>query len=64
VAIPIPHQPDGFSLCGVFSGWVTGTVRPLQRGRTTHVCQIELRNATGNMTCISRITMAILAPAG
>lgn len=50
-------------LRGVSSGWVTGTARPMHRGRTTHVWQIELRDAAGNMTCISRITMAILAPA-
>jgi uncharacterized protein (TIGR00369 family) len=51
-------------LRGVTSGWVTGTARPMHRGRTTHVWQIELRDEAGNMTCISRITMAILAPAG
>ncbi len=43
-------------------GWVTGTARPVHRGRTTHVWQIELHNDAGEMTCISRITMAILAP--
>ena len=51
-------------LRGVTSGWVTGTARAVHRGRTTHVWQIELRDEAGNMTCISRITMAILAPAG
>ncbi len=51
-------------LRGVTSGWVTGTARSVHRGRTTHVWQIELRDAAGNLTCISRITMAILAPAG
>ncbi len=44
------------------SGWVTGTARPIHRGRTTHVWQIELHNDAGQMTCISRITMAILEP--
>ena len=51
-------------LRGVSSGWVTATARPLHRGHTTHVWQIELRDDAGNMSCISRITMAILAPAG
>jgi len=51
-------------LRGVTSGWVTATARPIHRGRTTHVWQIELRDDAGNMTCISRITMAILAPTG
>ena len=42
-------------------GWVTGVARPIHIGRTTHVWQIELHNESGEMTCISRITMAILA---
>ena len=49
-------------LKGVSSGWVTGTARPMHRGRTTHVWQIELRDDAGDLSCISRITMAILAP--
>jgi uncharacterized protein (TIGR00369 family) len=49
-------------LKGVTSGWVTGTARPLHRGRSTHVWQIELRDEAGDLTCISRITMASLAP--
>jgi acyl-coenzyme A thioesterase PaaI-like protein len=31
-------------------------------GRTTHVWQIELSNEKGQLTCVSRITMAILIP--
>jgi 1,4-dihydroxy-2-naphthoyl-CoA hydrolase len=49
-------------LKGVKSGWVTGTARPIHRGRTTQVWGIELRDEAGELTCISRITMAILAP--
>ena len=47
---------------GVKSGWVTGTARPVHIGRTTQVWQIDLRNDAGELTCVSRITMAILAP--
>ena len=50
-------------LKGVRSGWVTATARPVHMGRTTHVWQMDLRNDTGDMVCVSRITMAILAPA-
>jgi 1,4-dihydroxy-2-naphthoyl-CoA hydrolase len=50
-------------LRGVSSGWVIGTARPVHIGRTTQVWQIELRNEAGQMTCVSRITMAMLAPA-
>jgi acyl-coenzyme A thioesterase PaaI-like protein len=31
-------------------------------GRTTQVWQIDLRDDAGKMTCVSRITMAVLAP--
>jgi 1,4-dihydroxy-2-naphthoyl-CoA hydrolase len=44
------------------SGWVTGTARPVHMGRTTHVWAIELKNDAGELTCVSRITMAVLAP--
>ena len=44
------------------SGWVTGTARPVHIGRTTHVWHIDLHNETGELTCVSRLTMAILAP--
>lgn len=43
-------------------GWVTGVARPVHRGRTTHVWQIDLTNDAGELTCVSRITMAVLAP--
>ena len=49
-------------LRGTTSGWVTGTARPVHMGRTTHVWQIDMRNDEGEMTCTSRLTMAILAP--
>src|SRR5450432_1883852 len=41
-------------------GWVTGIARPIHMGRSTHVWQIEVANDKGQLTCISRITMAIL----
>jgi uncharacterized protein (TIGR00369 family) len=44
------------------SGWVTGVARPVHIGRTTQVWQIDLRNDAGELTCVSRITMAVLAP--
>ena len=47
---------------GVTTGWVTGTARPVHLGRTTQVWQIDMCNDAGELTCVSRITMAILAP--
>ena len=49
-------------LRSVSAGWVTGIARPVHIGRTTHVWQIEVSNEKGQLTCVSRITMAILAP--
>ncbi|KQP15589.1 hotdog fold thioesterase [Pseudorhodoferax sp. Leaf265] len=49
-------------LRGATSGWVTGTARPVHMGRSTHVWQIDLVNEAGELTCVSRITMAVLAP--
>ena len=64
---PVGHQAVGLDinanhLRGVKSGWVIGTARPIHRGRTTQVWQIDLRNETGEMVCTSRLTVAILAP--
>jgi 1,4-dihydroxy-2-naphthoyl-CoA hydrolase len=64
---PEPYRTVGLDinanhLRGVFSGWVTGTARPVHRGRTTHVWQIELVNDAGELVCVSRITMAVLVP--
>ncbi|MCD2512467.1 hotdog fold thioesterase [Comamonas endophytica] len=44
------------------SGWVTATAKPVHIGRTTQVWQIDMVNDEGQLTCTSRITMAILAP--
>ncbi len=44
------------------SGWVTGTAKPVHIGKTTQVWAIEMHNDEGELTCVSRITMAMLAP--
>jgi len=66
-ACPTGHQAVGLDinanhLKGVRSGWVTGITRPVHIGRTTQVWQIDMRNEAGQLTCTSRITMAVLAP--
>ena len=47
---------------GATQGWVTGITRPVHIGRTTQVWQIDLTNDAGELTCVSRITMAVLQP--
>ena len=67
-ASPVGHRAVGLDinanhLRSVSEGWVTGIARPIHIGRTTHVWQIDMNNEKGQLTCVSRITMAILAPA-
>jgi 1,4-dihydroxy-2-naphthoyl-CoA hydrolase len=45
---------------GATSGYVTGITRPVHMGRSTQVWQIDLFNDAGEITCASRITMAVL----
>jgi uncharacterized protein (TIGR00369 family) len=66
-ATPEGHRAVGLDINanhikGVTSGWVTGVTRPVHMGRTTHVWQIDMHNEAGELTCVSRITMAVLAP--
>jgi len=65
--IPPGHRTVGLDinanhLKGASSGWVTGLARPQHIGRSTQVWSIELRNEAGELTCVSRLTMAVLRP--
>jgi len=42
-------------------GFVTGVCRPVRVGRQVHVWQIEIRDEKGELSCISRLTVAIVA---
>jgi 1,4-dihydroxy-2-naphthoyl-CoA hydrolase len=64
---PAGHRAVGLDinanhLKGTTSGWVTGITRPVHIGRSTQVWQIEMTNDAGELTCVSRITMAMLQP--
>lgn len=41
------------------SGYVYGTVRPLQVGKTMQVWNIEIRNDLKQLVCVSRLTCAV-----
>ena len=45
----------------VTRGRVTGTARPIHRGRSSQVWSIEIHDENGKLVCISRITMAVIA---
>lgn len=42
------------------NGFVYGTAQPLHIGRTTQIWQIKIKNEAGKLTCISRITVAVI----
>jgi 1,4-dihydroxy-2-naphthoyl-CoA hydrolase len=48
-------------LRAVTSGWVIGTAKPLHLGRSTQVWEIRIEDAGGQPTCVSRLTMAVVA---
>jgi len=43
------------------SGWATGTARPVHRGKSTQVWQIDIENDANELICVSRITMMMMA---
>ncbi|CAH0260334.1 hotdog fold thioesterase [Pseudomonas mediterranea] len=47
-------------LRGVRSGRVTATARMIHLGRTTQVWDIRLSNDEGKVSCVSRLTMAVV----
>ena len=44
----------------VSSGLVLGIAKPIHLGRRSHVWEIRLTNEAGKLTCISKLTLAIL----
>jgi uncharacterized protein (TIGR00369 family) len=47
---------------GVAEGWVHGIARPVHIGRSTQVWQIDMNDDQGRITCVSRLTLSVLAP--
>ncbi|MGK0364712.1 MAG: 1,4-dihydroxy-2-naphthoyl-CoA hydrolase [Saprospiraceae bacterium] len=47
-------------LKSVRSGWVYGTCKPIRVGRKIQVWNIEIRNETGDLCCVSRLTVAVV----
>jgi 1,4-dihydroxy-2-naphthoyl-CoA hydrolase len=45
---------------GVRSGIVTGTAKLVHKGRTSQVWEIRIINEQDKLTCISRLTMAVV----
>jgi 1,4-dihydroxy-2-naphthoyl-CoA hydrolase len=47
----------------VSDGYVLGTARSLNLGRTLQVWEVRIENEQGKLVCISRVTMAVLKKA-
>ena len=47
-------------LRAVREGHVTGTARPLHLGRSTQVWEIRIVDDEGRLSCVSRITLAVV----
>ncbi|MDY7564394.1 hotdog fold thioesterase [Pseudomonas sp. RTC3] len=47
-------------LRGLRNGRVTAVARPVHIGRTTHVWDIRLTSDEGKVSCVSRLTMAVV----
>ncbi len=47
-------------LKAVKSGFVFGKVYPVRIGRTIHVWQIDISDENGQLTCVSRLTVAVI----
>jgi len=48
-------------LKSVRSGWVYGTCKAIRVGRKIQVWNIEIRNEAGDLCCVSRLTVAVIA---
>jgi uncharacterized protein (TIGR00369 family) len=64
---PIGHRIVGLDINanhirGVGEGWVNGIARPVHIGRSTQVWQIDMTDDQGRTSCVSRLTLSVLAP--
>ncbi|MFN4290991.1 MAG: hotdog fold thioesterase [Permianibacter sp.] len=50
-------------LRAVRDGYVTGTTMPIHLGRSTQVWDIKIEDAGGKLSCVSRLTLAVVARA-
>lgn len=56
----VGQEVNANHLRGVREGKVTGTASLWHAGKTSQVWHIELRDDAGKLTCISRLTMAVV----
>lgn len=59
-AFAVGMEINANHLRGVTSGQVTGTARPVHIGRNTQVWEIRIVDDSGQLACISRLTVAVV----
>lgn len=42
------------------NGWVHGTAKPVHIGKSTQIWEIKINNESGDLVCISRLTLAVI----
>lgn len=57
---PVGVEINANHLRAVRHGFVYATCKPVRVGRTIHVWQIDIRDENGQLTCTSRLTIAIV----
>lgn len=62
---PATHMAVGLEinanhLRAVTHGWVTGTATAVHVGRSTQVWDIRIENEAGQLSCVSRLTLAVI----
>jgi len=60
--IAVGQEINANHLRSVASGTVTATATPVFQGRTSEVWQIEIVDERGKAVCVSRCTLAVIAP--
>ena len=60
----VGQELNANQLRAVPEGWVYGVARPLHLGRSSHVWDVRLTDEADRLTCVSRVTMAVLKTPG
>ncbi|MGB2271440.1 MAG: hotdog fold thioesterase [Pseudomonadales bacterium] len=60
VSKPLGQDINASHLRSVSSGFITGTARPIHLGKRSHVWEIRLEDEQGKLSCVSKLTLAIV----
>ncbi len=58
--MPVGVEINANHLRPAKNGFVYGKVMPVRVGRTMHVWSIEIKDERGRLTCVSRLTVAVV----